>query len=338
VALTRDEKMVILELYGRGYSHSKISEKKEYSELTVRRVVQSAAKEVQGLNIIGTPVEQIATQQGYSLDFVKVAIEKYGTKLGRDKISKTDVKPEPVIEKREDITKLDIQADWAEFQRAAELEQYKELIQSGANGLLDVLKDMERDYVEAGVFNEGYRRQQNQIISEIKDFVCAKIDVVNSIEELQALEVILNDIEGRITALYKKYDAKIAETEKNRKRKAKKYSDKILENLIDIPLYPDWLKDFVKETFIVKNEREANIISDGMFEFGLVQTVMSKPKKEADEIWRAFIEIVKENGWEYVNRLARHYREREIPNILPSHSLYSCEGIDVFYCILLSLG
>ena len=80
MALTDDEKIEILELYGRGYSHRRIADKTNHSETTIRNVIKEAWRAVIKLKDDGLHVERIASQLDYSLAFVSRILRKYEEK------------------------------------------------------------------------------------------------------------------------------------------------------------------------------------------------------------------------------------------------------------------
>jgi len=223
MALTFDEKKEILELYGRGYSQGKIRDRTGHSPTTIRKVIDEAAEEVVKLKAGGFEPEQIALQLDYPLAFIDIALKKHERKQKEE--VKAEVEAEGTAEEIESPKKLDVETDWSKFQEKQEIEQRKEQIRVNTIELIDGLKFMENKYREEKVFDVVYDRRQKAIESELKDFVLAKVDEIDSIEAVSDLERIREDIDEKTVALFDEYDKKLGESKKFRENVEKKRSN-----------------------------------------------------------------------------------------------------------------
>ncbi len=308
MALTFDEKKEILELYGRGYSQGKIADRTGHSPTTIRNVINEAAEEVVKLKAEGLEREQIAVQLDYPLAFIDIALKKHGEKQEGE--VKAEIEAEGTAEEIESPKKLDLKAELSEFQKKQEIEQRKERIRVRA---IDLEADLEFDkkyYEKQEVFDIVYDASQKLIRKELKDFVLAKVDEIDSIEAISDLEHIVEEIVKKIDALSNKYDAKAKRLRKVHMDRDKARSNQLLDQRIDIPLFPQSMKEQVKEQFLVRNAEEASTVADALTRIALLIMDIShkKPEKE-EEMWQTFTRIVKEGGWDYLKQMAAQYRE-----------------------------
>ena len=223
---------------------------------------------------------------------------------------KTEVEAEGTAEEIESPKKLDLKAELSEFQKKQEIEQRKERIRVRAIELEADLEFDKKYYEEQEVFDIAYDASQKLIRKELKDFVLAKVDEIDSIEAISDLEHIVEEIVKKIDALSNKYDGKVKRLRKVRMCRDKARSNQLLDQKIDIPLFPQSMKEQVKKQFLVRNVEEASTVADALTRIALLIMDIShkKPEKEK-KMWQTFTQIVKEGGWNYLKRMADYYRE-----------------------------
>jgi len=223
---------------------------------------------------------------------------------------KTEVEAEGTAEEIESPKKLDLKAELSEFQKKQEIEQRKERIRVRAIELEADLEFDKKYYEEQEVFDIAYDASQKLIRKELKDFVLAKVDEIDSIEAISDLEHIVEEIVKKIDALSNKYDAKVKRLRKVHMDRDKARSNQLLDQKIDIPLFPQSMKEQVKKQFLVRNVEEASTVADALTRIALLIMDIShkKPEKEK-KMWQTFTQIVKEGGWNYLKQMANYYRE-----------------------------
>jgi len=310
--LTKDDKKQILELRTRGYSHRKIATITDHSENTVRDVIKEAEEQVIRLAATRLEADQIASQLDYPLVFVSLILRKHEDEKKEE--AKGESKAEETSEEIESIPqKIDVKTDWSEFQREQEIEQRKEQIKSEAIESINNLKQMESDYKKEEVFDVAYDRRRKAIKKELEDFVLAIVDQIDSIEAISNLERISEEIEEKIMTLFDDYDKKVGESMKLRKNRENKHSEKLLGEEINRPMIPDFVRNFIKSNFLVKNREEALIVLHALFEWVIFHDMLNKSDKESEKLWRAFIGIAKEGKGDYLIKLASKFNKRPLP-------------------------
>lgn len=310
--LTDDEKKEILELYGRGYSHRKISDRTGHSETTIRNVIDKARREVAKLKDNGLQVEQIASQLDYPLAFVSRILRKHEEKQGEESKAEVEAEVEPAVEVEvNEAPKISaIKTGWSDFQRNRDIEQRKEKIRREAIESIDNLKFWKEHLREEQVLDIDYDRRQRGIRKELEDFVLIKVNEIDSTEALYDFERVIEEINGKIVALFEEYEKKVAEATKTRKAKEIARSDELLNSRIDIPMFPEFVKEKIKDSFLVRNLEEASIVFDALSQVALVIMKTSDFKLEQnDKMWQGFMSIIRDGGWDYLKKMAFTYRK-----------------------------
>ncbi len=198
-----------------------------------------------------------------------------------------------------------------EFRKKKGIEQRKEKIKREAIKLIEGLEGMENMYKQEGVLDKAYEQRQESIKGELKDFILEKVDedAIDSIEDLLNLERISEENEKKINTLCDEYYKKLLESEKLQKDKEKKRSDQLLSQEIDIPLVPDLVREYIKSSFTIKTEEEATIVKRAIYQWVQSTGLMNKPVEYEQKMWRGFIVLARDGGWDYLNKLASEFQE-----------------------------
>lgn len=313
--LTSDDIKQILELYAKEYSNRKIWEKTGFRDNTIRKYISKFIEKVFLLKEEGLDEEQIASRLDCPVEGVYRALKKY-EKNQREEIEaniEAEIVPELEIEVSEITNKVDIKKDWDVFRKDLEMEQRKGKIKSEAIESIDNLKYWEASFREERIFDVDFTKRQRAVRKEVEDFVLTKIDEIGSMESLSDLECIWEDISATIDALIEECDKKIIETRKTRKAREIRYSEQLLSKRINIPLFPEFVRDTIKNNFIVKNEAEASVVSDAMFEFAISTDIIGKNSEGKERLWKSFMAIVKDDGKAFLEALSAGYRNRKYP-------------------------
>ncbi len=224
----------------------------------------------------GLEPEQIAVRLDYTLAFIDIALKKHEKKQMEE--GKAEVEAEETTEEIESPKKLDLKAELSEFQKKQEVEQRKERIRGRAAELIADLESDMKYYKEQEVFDMAYDTSQKLIQKELKDFVLVKADEIDSNEAISDLEHIIEEIAKKINAFPNKYDAKVKRLRKARMDRDKARSNQLLDQKIDIPLFPQSMKEEVKKRFLVRNEEEASTVADALNWIALLIVDISKKK------------------------------------------------------------
>ncbi|MFC1904772.1 hypothetical protein ACFLXT_03345 [Chloroflexota bacterium] len=313
--LTNDEKEAILELRARGYSFRKITDTTHHSENTVQGVIKAAEEQIVGLISEGLETAQIAEQLDIPITFINYVVRKNKSKQ-LDEIDnelEEAVKPEVEevdIEESLPIEKPDINTSWIEFQSDEEIKRRRAEIRKDAIDLLALFEEAEKDYKAESVFNEHYNSRQKALKAELNDFVLKRVDEVESEEDISSLKNICEEIREKADILFNEYNEKLGESVKAGKMREIALSHKLLNSKIDIPMFPESMKEQIKKRFLVRNMEEASTVADALSQiaFLIMDNSHKKPEKEK-EMWESFTLIVKEGEWDYLNRMAAQYRK-----------------------------
>lgn len=303
MALTNDDKREILELYGRGYSGRKIATKTGHSEVTVYKVIRLAKERI--INVIekGWRADQISSQLDYPESFVNRVIAESNVEHKEEE--KDELEAEDTLEEIESSNELDVKVDWDDFQKDLEFEQRKDLIREKTNKFMKSLKLWEEHLGKRIVLDVEWGRRQKARESELANFVLDRLDDIDTLEILSDLESISEEIFGNINTLINEYKVKADQAEKahiaQEKARQQAYSDELLGSKINIPMFPDFVKDEVKKRFLVSSLWEASIVHDALAQMALdiIQANDFKLKQD-DETWQGFMSIIKEGGWNYL--------------------------------------
>lgn len=302
MALTPDEKRGILELCGKGYSYRKIYEKTKHSETTITKVIREAEGQVVRLRVEGLGAEQIASQLEYPLAFVSNVVDEQDTMLHKTR--------KVLAEPSEVLVKPDIKIAWSEFKRLQELQKAKKGLRQQATKLEDDLEQLETQLDSVGIADTAWRERKELLVEQLLEFIPQQIEGIDSEESLHNIESVVEEIKERIHALVEEYKPKLKEARELRSQQQKEHSDELLDQHISIPLFPGYVKKDIKRRFVITTEEEALIIADAMHQWALLPIKYRRDEPEYQRrLWRTFVACVKEEGWDYLQRLADQYRK-----------------------------
>lgn len=299
MALTDDEKKSILELKGRSFSERKIADRSKHAEASIRKVIRQAAERVIELEGQGLKSDRIAKQLEYPHRFVSWVLAKRQAKAGRE------LKPEV----NADIQpgRLDIKAEWAEFTRRQELERAREKLQTQAERIKDGLQKSEDDLRAEDIIDATWQDQKESLEAELTSFVLSKIGDIGTPESLEDLRNIVAKIGESSESLINQQKSKTIQARELRHHREKERSNQLLHERIDSKSYPTYVREFIKDTFTVKNESEADIVRDAMLQASIPMT-KAPELNLGEQVWQEFVRSVKEEGWKAIRRRAEDFR------------------------------
>jgi predicted transcriptional regulator/lambda repressor-like predicted transcriptional regulator len=319
MALTVDETKEILELRARSYSYRKIADKTGHSENTIRKVLMQAVEQAKGLAAKGLKTDQIASQLGYPSLFVSNVIEQRQTR--QKKVTKIDT------DESSPLRKPDVTVEWEAFRKEQKLAGDKGLLREKVHALTSELAHLESEAEKVGIADKVWHRRKHPLEDALANFVAQQIDKIDSGESLPALEDVISNIEKRIKSISKEYKRKIEEALERIQHEEKRRSDQLLGQHIDIPLFPDFVIDCIKNHFIVKDDKTASVVMDAMHHYSVL--IVEKYKKDpgqTQKMWRDFINLVELGGWAYLNRLAKEGREHQEKLLVSINVCPQCES------------
>ncbi len=266
MALTNDEKNRILELRGRGFSVRKIHDATEHADVTIRRVIKEAEEEVIQLKVTIPEPEQIAKRTGYPLAFIDSVLKKSEGKTKGKANVETESGDEVGDEVNQDIAskELDLRAELANFQENQEIGQRKEKLRLEVVDSIDDLEYMQTEVMEEGIVDVAYSKRLKALKEKLASFLLKKLDEVDNTEGISELEDIYKETDEKMVALRKEHFSKIEKARPIRKAREKNHSDRLLDKEIDIPLFPQSMKEHVKKQFLVRNVEEASMMGDAL--------------------------------------------------------------------------
>lgn len=300
MALTHNEINKILELRGKRNSYRKIYDKTGHSENTSRKVIQEAEGRVITLNGQGLVAEQIAKQLGYPVVFVSGVI---------DRIGKTEPEVMAEIGTEGPLTKQGFMADWEEFRKKHAIEIAQEELRGRVNELMEDLSETERQLDNEGVAGIDLRKRNRIIRGELEDFALPKIAEIQTEKDQSDIDGIIKELEKRVLSLEGDLKHRIQEAKAIHRRRQKEKSDQLLSQEIDIPLFPEFVREQVKERFLVEDDRGASIVCDALTQISLlIMKTGEKNPWESIEMWQTFMGMVGAGGWSYLMQMAENYR------------------------------
>jgi len=347
MALTNDEIREILELSARGYSGRKIAGKTEHSEVTIYKVIHMAIEAVIKLKEEGKETDEIAAQLDYPPAFVNVALGKYEESQKEE--VKSQLETEETAEEIETTNKLDVKADWDNFQKDLELEQRKDHMRERVEEFLEGLRVSEERFKQRNILDGEFQKRQDALESKLEGFVLNRIDEIDNIDTLSDLEIISEEVLRSINVLINEYKIKADQVEEARiaqdkaREKARKageeariaqdkareesLSDELLNRLIDIPMFPDFVKEGVRKKFLVRDLQQASIIRDALFQINLeiIQEYGFSPDPN-EEAWQAYLDKIISGGVDYMKKMAATYEQGTVNSLVSINVCPSCES------------
>lgn len=292
MALSEDDKKEILELRGRSYSHRKIADRTSHSETTVRTVINEATAKVIALVSEHLALDKIAERLDYPLTFVEKVVAELQTKSKKE--------PEAVTSSQ--LEETAIGREFEELKRRLDLERKKESLRKRVKAIKQDLARLDGHLRTEGILDAAWKDQRKSLDEQVR-FSLQKVDEIDSVESLSELQNVVNKVAEASALLCNNYRARIKESRNRRAQQEKKTSDELLKQ-IDVPLYPRFVKEYIKKKFTIKTEREVSILSIALIQF------REPIDKETDEriikeIWDKFIGKVEEKGWSYIQELYR---------------------------------
>lgn len=311
MALTNDEKNTILELRGKSYSYRRIAHETGHSETTVRSVIREAEKRVIELKAQGLEPNEIASQLDYPLIFVSSVIDRADT-------VQAEVIPVEA-ETRQPSRERDIKADLEEFRRQQALDTAKKKLHRHVEQLIDDLERDKSEYNSEQIIAVRWLERNNALEEQLTEFVLPRISEIHSEESRRAIGSIVDKSQRKLNSLFEDLQNKVKAARERRHRQERKLSDQLLDQLIDIPMYPQFVKEQIKDRFCVKSAEEASTVSDALTHLGflIMNDTMRSPKNAAEHeenMWNHFMEVAKEKGWSCLQGWAAEWQsivERE---------------------------
>ena len=161
-----------------------------------------------------------------------------------------------------------------------------------------------------GIGDEDWHQRRQLLEDQLTHFVLEEVEKVDSKEGISAMENVMAEIEEKARFLFDECALKVNEARELRIRQERKKSDQLLDQQIDIPLFPNSIKKQIKNMFLVRNEEEALTIADAMHHFAILAMRDSKDqRKHAQTTWQVFIGAAKQERWDYLQRVATEYRK-----------------------------
>ena len=160
---------------------------------------------------------------------------------------------------------------------------------------------------------------KKQLLDEQFAFLVERTVESDSEEGLTAIQKAIDETEGNAELLSKDYELSINQANQVkrreaelRRRKAKLLSNRLIEQKINIPIFPDYVRKAVEDSITVSSPYEVPTVADAMFEYGLGVTNITITGDEAmiRKKWQVFIEGVQRYKWHYLRKLAAAYRKR----------------------------
>ena len=195
------------------------------------------------------------------------------------------------------------------FKARQELEADKEKVRKQVGELLETLEEAQGMYEESGVSIKGWEEKRERLEGQLRDFLLAELERVNSEEELNALAQVLDRVDSDIVALWGGYEEKLAEQERLRQQREQEVSRRLLQERLDLgPLVPSWLAAAIADRLVVRNKAEAEMVSQAVSSYTAVHLgVLVKPENR-DRVWQEFLGCLDQEPWKFIRELAAtHY-------------------------------
>ena len=358
MALTNDEINEILELYGRGYSGRKIAEKTGHSDVTVYSYIHQAKEQVTKLIKDGMDTDQILSQLDYPVSFVNRVIRETGSNQITNE--KDESKVEESAEEFELSHGVDIKVEYDNFNKDLELAQHKDNMLERVEEFLEALRISKERFKQRNILDGEFQKRQSALESKLTDFVLDKIDDVDSMDVLSDLEIISEEVFSNINVLINEYNIKADQVEEARKAQEKAseedrlaqekmrgdarkvlekariakekareeaLSDELLNRLIDIPMFPDFVKKGVRSKFLVRFPYESPIIRDALFEINLeIIQEYGFSLDHNEEAWQAYLDKIISGGVDYMKKMAATYEQGTVNSLVSINVCPSCES------------
>ena len=301
MALTDDEKKEILRLRGSQYSHGKIADKTSHSETTIRKVINGAKGRVIRLRAEGLQAQQIASQLDYPLAFVSNVIDEQERASG--------AAPGVDVEVSHPSKQIDVQAAWVSYKMQEGVERAKERLLDEGDKQIEDLRRLENQLQKKASLDADWRERKTTLEDRWAEFVLERVDGVDSQETLLALQSVVEEILENARALSEDGERKVREAEERSRQQEKQRSDQLLDKQIDIPLFPDFVKEQVKMLLLARTDEHAKAVADAMHQWALViDRIRQASPEHRQQMWRLFVDRVREERWEYIQRSGKEYR------------------------------
>ncbi len=347
MALTNDEINEILELYGRGYSGRKIAEKTGHSDVTVYSYIHQAKEQVTKLIKDGMDTDQILSQLDYPVSFVNRVIRETGSNQITNE--KDESKVEESAEEFELSHGVDIKVEYDNFNKDLELAQHKDNMLERVEEFLEALRISKERFKQRNILDKEFQKRQSALESKLEDFVLNRIDEIDTMDILSDLEIISEDVFRNINALVNEYNIKADQVEEARKAQEKMrgdarkvlekariakekareeaLSDGLLNRLIDIPMFPDFVKKGVRSKFLVRFPYESPIIRDALFQINLeIIQEYGFSLDHNEEAWQVYMDKINNGGWNYMRKMAATYEQGTVNSLVSINVCPSCES------------
>ncbi len=206
-----------------------------------------------------------------------------------------------------------LRAHFEEFKAKQEFEKKKGDLRERVDGLLGKLAAVVEEYPQSGVSIADWEDRSGRLADQLADFCLARLEGVSSEAELAALAGIVDETDKAMRGLVEEYRQKVAEQERLRKRRELDTSRRLLTETLNLPFVPPFVRRAAVDQLLVKNGREAEIVSKAAMDWwnsSINEAIRGGPAGRR-ELWRRFSRRLKEEGWEFLCGHARHFDMRE---------------------------
>jgi hypothetical protein len=206
------------------------------------------------------------------------------------------------------VQRVEITTAFDEFESRQKLTIAKERLTKRIQWINELLRQLDKQLKDEEIDDNDWGERKQWLEQQLADFVSPRIDSIDSQESLSSLKEIIERIHKEAGSLLGEYRTKVKEARQLRLKEEKKRSNELLKRHIDIPLFPGYVKSFIKRKFVIKTDEEALMIADAMHEIALLIIWYREENTEKEKLeWDNFVARVKEDGWEAIKIRATQY-------------------------------
>ena len=171
-----------------------------------------------------------------------------------------------------------------------------------------------------GVEDDGLAKRQESMDKQI-DFLMDKIFEIENDDSLLSIQQAIGETEEQAESLAEAYQIGIDKAEELQRsqeeiryRKKKELSDRLIDEKLNGPIAPPFVREALKQALMVRTPEGATIVGYAVLEkfYTVFPLVKKNDQKAILEQWQLFLKKVQEEGWSYLEMMAELCRRNRL--------------------------
>lgn len=203
----------------------------------------------------------------------------------------------------------DTRSRFLAFQAKQRLEADKERLRERIGDWVRTLEEAAKEHQKTEVAVVNWDERIDSLTGQLRDFALAELDKVGSKEKLHELVEVVEGIERDASDLLKKLHNKVKQLERLRQKQAMQRSEQFIRENLREMFAPEFVRQELERIVVVSNESQALTLKKAVSEIQIC--ALSIEPAERTEMWKTWLDVIRQGDWEFIKGLAWQNDERE---------------------------